>query len=212
MMRQENSPEEKLLRLIRKKSHPSSSGETTKASFGISNWISKQKNAVKETSSKQGEQSTFIRVLNGALILLCFFFTGYLIVYNVRSFRAERDEGRSSSHDANLVVESRSPQDIQSVEQKPFEYYAEQIIRRDLFRTAKPPAVQSTVVDPALTSNLKVVGIILDESPQVVIEDLKTNQTMFLKKGDQLRGAIVEEIQESKIILLYEGQRMELGQ
>ena len=211
-MRQENSPEEKLLRLIRKKSHPSSSGETTKASFGISNWISKQKNAVKETSSKQGEQSTFIRVLNGALILLCFFFTGYLIVYNVRSFRAERDEGRSSSHDANLVVESRSPQDIQSVEQKPFEYYAEQIIRRDLFRTAKPPAVQSTVVDPALTSNLKVVGIILDESPQVVIEDLKTNQTMFLKKGDQLRGAIVEEIQESKIILLYEGQRMELGQ
>jgi len=51
----------------------------------------------------------------------------------------------------------------------------------------------------------------LDKDPKAIIEDKKINQTLFLSVGDKINGAAVLEIQENKVILDFDGQKIELG-
>ena len=52
----------------------------------------------------------------------------------------------------------------------------------------------------------------LDKTSEAIIEDMEAKQTFFLRKGERIKDAIVDEIQESKVILLYGDQRVELVQ
>jgi hypothetical protein len=60
--------------------------------------------------------------------------------------------------------------------------------------------------------NLKLVGVVLDGSPVVIIEDLKSKETLFMRKGDSVYGAVVDDIQEGKVIFSYQEQWVELTQ
>ena len=59
--------------------------------------------------------------------------------------------------------------------------------------------------------DLKLVGILLDGEPKAVIEDLKKNETLFLSPGQSLGNAVLQEIQEGKVVFVYQGQRVELA-
>ena len=94
--------------------------------------------------------------------------------------------------------------------------YQNQIQKRDLFKASleekKNSQAQSGAYLSELTKDLKLVGILLDQHPQAMIKDLKTNQTMFLNQGQQIDGATVADILEGKVILNYQDQRVELVQ
>ena len=45
---------------------------------------------------------------------------------------------------------------------------------------------------------------------QAIVEDLDAKETVFLAKGDAIKEMVLEDIQETKIILNYQGQRFEL--
>jgi len=77
------------------------------------------------------------------------------------------------------------------------------------------PATPNNLPTQALSSGFDVsayrlVGIVLDRKPQVVIEDLRNKQTLFLRPGESLEGAVLEEIQKDRARFLYQGQQWEL--
>ena len=63
-----------------------------------------------------------------------------------------------------------------------------------------------------LIKNLTLVGIVLDQNSTVIIEDQQSKETLFLHVGDKLNEAVIEEVQKSKVIFNFHGQRVELNQ
>ena len=112
---------------------------------------------------------------------------------------------------------------------KPYHFYEERIKKRDLFQFPKKSDKTDSLLNSERDSSresrisdgiqgstefikgLEVVGIVLDGNPQVIIEDGQAKTTWFLHKGDRLRQGFVEDIQEKKVILNHQGQRLEIG-
>jgi hypothetical protein len=102
---------------------------------------------------------------------------------------------------------------------KPFSEYTSILNQRDIFASpfqlaSGPQTTMSALVAAApsvdLAQNYKVVGIMMDDYPEAVIEDIRNQQTLFLSKGDPLEGGTLEDIQEGKVIVSFNNQRLEL--
>ena len=206
-MPEEISPEEKLLRLIRKKERPSHQNDTA------ANPAEAPRSQASSKTEKKKENKQLLLVLEKLLFLACV----VLLVYAAYEFLFVRmDIGRI------LKEKIPKPEDLIieevpiSQNRQPYIYYAEQIKKRDIFESPlykkenENPVPQTTVSD--ITRSLRLVGIVLDKNDEAIIEDLESRQTFFVHKGDHIKDAVVEEIQESKIILLYNNQRVELAQ
>ncbi len=59
-------------------------------------------------------------------------------------------------------------------------------------------------------ANLTLMGIVLDQNPQAVIIDNKEKKTYFLNKGQFIREIKIEDILKGKVILSYEGEKLDL--
>lgn len=59
--------------------------------------------------------------------------------------------------------------------------------------------------------HLSLLGVVKGNKDQAIIEDRKTNKTLFLYKGDSLGRFKVYDIKDSKVILDYEGDKIELN-
>lgn len=110
-------------------------------------------------------------------------------------------------------IEAGTPE---RAETAPFSYYEGIIGKRDVFRTANAPekSNKSLTVQPApseLLQNYSLIGVVADENPQAIIEDKNSKQTYFLNKGQSLGQMKIEDIQEGKVILEANGQRLELS-
>lgn len=96
----------------------------------------------------------------------------------------------------------------------PYEYYRKGTENRQIFggvaslESGVPIGISNINVD--LVKDINLVGIISDEPPQAVIEDKKAQKTYYLTKGQFIGEIQIEDIQEGKIILNYNGQRFEL--
>ncbi len=95
---------------------------------------------------------------------------------------------------------------------KPYESYLEGIRGRQVFGTAAVPQTKApaNAISADLVKDINLVGIISGENPQAIIEDAKTHKTYYVTKGQFIGELQVEEIQEGKIVLNYQGQRYEL--
>jgi len=122
-----------------------------------------------------------------------------------------------------ILPEEGAPRDVQPQIQDhgSFEEYERVFIERDIFETTssflgmpgadgmKTAEGLQPFVD--LAEKYQVVGILVDQHPQAVLQDKKTKETLFLDAGDQLDGAVIDQIVDGKIILLLNDQKMELG-
>jgi type II secretory pathway component PulC len=97
-------------------------------------------------------------------------------------------------------------------EAKPYEFYLEGIKMRKIFDiTSMPQAIApASKADLDLIKDLSLVGIISGESSQAAIEDKRAQKTYYLTTGQFIGDLQIEDIQEGKVILNYKGQRMEL--
>ena len=100
---------------------------------------------------------------------------------------------------------------------EPVTVYLQEITQRNIFALPPPvdqqPVVKKAEPSPVLTnlkSNLKIVGIMWSEAPQVMIEDSKDNRTYLLNRGSTIQGARVKEILKDRVILSYDDQDVEL--
>lgn len=151
---------------------------------------------------------------NGALFFLwCVFLLASFS--HIKSLRGRLfDEADISAgpgdNDGISVKEERK------VEGRPFSYYDDIIKKRNLFKGIASPREKknkktSSQTASELLANYSLKGILSEDSPQAIIEDKKTKQTYFLNKGDSLGGFLIEEINEGKITLDLEGQKVKMS-
>jgi hypothetical protein len=99
---------------------------------------------------------------------------------------------------------------------KPLSYYTDPIAGRYLFRAdrAVVGTQGSTRIahedEAEILADIDLIGILIDERPQAVIEDKTTGRTYFLYEGDNFRDMVVEKILVGKVIFTYGGQTLEL--
>lgn len=198
------SPEEKLLRLIK--------GQI-KAADDESLINVPLKKGITDKKSTKEKKDAFINIkkINGlfiiVIVLLIFYFTWEQILFKQKL----------------KVLPTGETQKVQKITNHPqiyttlpdFSHYSEVIGKRDLF-TASGRKMQLIQEDTTkkmqeMVKNLSLIGIVWEHPPQAIIEDKGANKTYFLYKGDRLGDFQIKEIFENKVLLIYEGQEIELA-
>ena len=98
---------------------------------------------------------------------------------------------------------------------KPLSFYTGPISGKDLFKAGQPvrQAETARVTQEDATeilSEIELLGILIDERPQAVLEDKQAGKTYFLYEGDAFRDMVVDKILVGKVILRYKGRMLEL--
>jgi len=98
---------------------------------------------------------------------------------------------------------------------KPFSYFQQAIDKRVLFQSFAPEKEAARVVPAGATfrdlvKNLTLMGIVSGRNQQAVIEDAKTKKTYFLYEGDFLGEIKVEQIYADRVVLEYRGENVQL--
>lgn len=113
---------------------------------------------------------------------------------------------------AEDIVPAESP--VQAFDVPPFDFYKQSMDGRDIFQAPWERPVSAAIVSGAsaaeLTRQLKLVGILLDKDPKAIVENLGTQQTFFVSPGESIGNAVVSEIQQDKVILIFGQEKVEL--
>lgn len=200
-MKNNLTPEEKLLRLIKNKNK-----EEANASVSAI----KPPNLIKKENLnlflKKFLNLKYIFIILIAAVVISF---GYL-VFEILFVGETKPSAIKSEEKIEKKPEIKQ---VPIPEAAPFDYYAEKLNKRDIFKPIGQETVGQTGTSTTLgelASNLRLAGIIVDKQPQAIIEDTKLKKTYFLNKGDYIDEIKVEEILEGKVILSLNGEKVEL--
>ena len=204
-MDQNISSEEKLLRLIRKRDK----GRKTSASLKESQ--PKENSTAEDSSVSKKEGADFLKLINNLFILILLGILGYILAQTVFAKKESMD---SSMVAENVAMKKSSVSRASASEMKPFDDYQAKFEQKDIFISPWDRARQKPgnlkKISSDLTRQLKLVGIVLDENPQAIVEDIKERQTYFLSEGESIREAELMEIHEDKVIFNYNEETIEL--
>jgi len=190
-MTKENLPEEKLLKLIRSKKTDKGrpfSPETDRA-------------------KRHFEIYPLLSAVNGILIVALLGLAGFL-AYRVLFTPSTATRPDSIVAPKEDLAQAQTKESI--IEKKPLEYYRNQFLKRDLFERPLDQVAASASED--LTKRYKLVGIVLGDVPEAIIEDLTTHSTIFVHPGERLDAVEVQKVEEGRVIFLQEGLEIELKQ
>ena len=201
-MRDNISPEEKLLRLIRgpKKKESLQPQNPVDSAVGPKTSLAQQQQVLQKLTSFLNIR----KIIAAAFILSSI----YLILSFVYPFIAAKKEILPK-----IVPGKEEEARVETKEEiKPVDYYLEGA-QRQIF--SSPTAAQEAGQPPTaatadLVKDITLIGIISGETPQAIIEDKKTQKTLYVTKGQFIGELQVEDIQEGKVILNYKGQKFEL--
>ena len=192
--------EEKLLKIIRRKDQAKAKPDPVKNSDKLPGHSKAFGMPARDIDILVGVN----RVLIAATIVLA----GFVLVRVVSMERSAKK---------NVVLEDKSALEEVAVkalwpQEKSFSYFESKIGSRDVFFSPweKPSTPASPDVAMDLAKDLKLVGIVLDENPKAIVEDVKNNQTLFMSKGETINNAVLKEIKSDKVIFTYNNQDVEL--
>ena len=202
-MRNNISPEEKLLRLIKgqKKQETSTDKKLTPAVADLKPSLERPARPL----IQKYLSSTYLRKTIWVAFALS---VVYLIVSFIYPFIGLNKINLPKVTAKKITEIKQEPK----LEVRPYEFYLQGIGNRQIFGRAsvqeneKPTGVAS--ID--LIKDYNLVGIISGENPQAVIEDKRTQKNYYVTKGQFIGELKVEDIQEGKIIVGYMGQKFEL--
>lgn len=198
------SPEEKLLRLIRGQKKQPQLPKTGPGSSGLSQ-IKPQGAPI----SLSRWQKYFSRLDKRKIMVIIFSASClYLIVTLIYPLFGLREIKISTLQKQNISSANIEPK----IDIKPYDYYLEGVKGRSIFAggSSENMAGQPVNVSADLIKNINLVGVVAGDNPQAIIEDKSTQKTYYLNKGQFLGEFQVDDIQEGKVILNYQGQRFEL--
>ena len=96
---------------------------------------------------------------------------------------------------------------------KPSSFYSSMVKKRNLFKqlAANPVILPEVKVDMRkLVKDLKLIGIVLDEGTQAIIENRKTRSVLYLNEGGAVGELKVSRISESSVTLSYGTETIDL--
>lgn len=201
MAHKDVTSEEKLLKLIRnkkgsKQSADEKSSETKKDALG--------------KGSKNKNKGDILKPVNNILFLILLVVSAYAVMSYLESTKASKRAINAATYKDGQDLKSagRQKENI-----KPYLYYQSVLEQRDIFMSPweRPAdATASNLSSLEFSKQFRLVGIVVDDNPQAIIEDVAASQTVFVTEGGKVGSAIVEEIKEGKVILLYNNDRIEL--
>jgi hypothetical protein len=192
-MKNNNSPEEKLLKLIRgQQAHLPSQDD---------------KPAVELSSSPKAMalDLLFVRKIVFILFILSLIYFIFSLVYSI-ALPKQIKLSKTTLNDNAQTKEDPS-------QARPYEFYLEATQGKEIFSkpsSLEEPLKSAALADVDLTKDINLVGIIAGDNPQAIIEDKRNQKSYYLFKGQFVGEFQVEDIQEGKIILNHNGQRSEL--
>jgi len=199
-MTSKESPEDRLLKLI--KGEPKKKADKRIDSVNYSKLF--QLKVSKVLVNAKIFSPRFFRLLNIAFIVLSSLVTiyiAYLFLF-VDEYNLNFIEDEKVYHDtADTSSEAETPEiqkyNISAGKQLFSEYIKEERI-----------GSKDESVDIAKKFNL--VGIIAGEDPQAIIEDLELNKTHYLYEGQTFNGARVVSVEDGRVVIVYNGQKIVL--
>lgn len=199
-----DSPEERLLRLIKGKSSKKDgireSAHIDKGP-GLSEWFKKTL-----TDSRIFNPS-FLKVINKALaaVLLILVLCG---VYSLLA-SANRDAGFIGRQKEKPYSETASAGQDEP-KQKDYSLYSSQIQGKQLFgpSSADQTSGREKYQQVDMSKKFNLVGIIAGEKPQAIIEDSQTQKTYYLYTGQSFNDVTVEEISNGRVVLDCQGEKI----
>ncbi len=109
---------------------------------------------------------------------------------------------------------------------KKFSDYARTFDKRDVFGSPYQRKIveESAILEPEtvvesepvvvrrenLPDHLKVVAVLVGKGAEVVLEDTTTQQTIFLKEGEQKEDLRLEQVLKDRILVEYQGDSIEV--
>jgi hypothetical protein len=236
-MANEFSPEEKLLHLIKGKQNSAVPAQS-KAVPPAAQAIPQEAGQIAPGSDKVLEEKTHkipqkIKTAFNAnylilgafivLVLLAGYFIFNALIYKedrevenlkllIKSFSEREEPGEFEAEKAPTEKKEASNNE------KPvssFEDYQKLLNKKTIFA---PPARSSSkakaIEGPGLrdlVKGLSLVGIIPGDQPQVIIEDKRNGQTLFLKKGEMIDSIRVKDILSGRVILEFNDETVTLS-
>ncbi len=205
-MKENNLPEEKLLKLIRGQKNFSST--TDKKPLNNNDFEKIQpaiEDAIQWFSFANLSFAQIQRILWAVFLLSCIYLIG---VFTYPLMGLEKVKVRA------VTPESfKEPQAELNIETKPYEFYLNGIKGRQIFKnnivSAENPE-SAKPVNADVTKDITLIGVVQGDNPQAIIEDKKNQKTYYLTKGQFIGEFQVEEIEENKVIINYKGQKFEL--
>ncbi|MBF0483100.1 MAG: hypothetical protein HQL25_00175 [Candidatus Omnitrophica bacterium] len=203
-MEQPTTSEEKLLQLIRQ--------DSVKKQKRIEQ---KKPDLIKAVSAKVEKDipggASWLRPINQILMLGCVILAGF-IAYKYYQLKGQ-EIVLPDIKVKNVKVKATAPAVI--VSPKSHDYV---IGEEDVFEspwTKSQPGTTDTSSGAAVLvqfqQNYKLAGIILDDQPQAIFLDVKTNETFFVNKGEAIAGAVVRDIKEGRVVLNFNGTTFEMN-
>ncbi|MBN1521433.1 MAG: hypothetical protein JW928_02780 [Candidatus Aureabacteria bacterium] len=226
------TPEEKLLSIIRKKETEKKGVQETKPAFPSS--VSGEEKKENEVPSKAGETADIVRTfwnesthkkfffkelknfrLEKQDLFLFIFLTVSVVLLNYymgASVRKQAYVGDSEERGSLIKPLSADQEEAVSYPKR----YGSLFSRKDIFTALpekrdpiKPKEPGMTLAD--IVKDLKLLGIIWeDEGPKAIIESRKTRGTQYLTVGKTIDGAEVVNIEEGRVILRYGNETADL--
>lgn len=188
-------------------------GSQTSSDPLLASKMSPEKKNLRFLWQKTKTDNTRLLVLATRVLLLFALVLGYFIL-NMFIFKPKRPVLIVS--DSEVTAQDVLPSEIVIPPTKTFDEYVEIINKRDIFNPpdSKQPGVLSEDLAPVpaidLRASYRLVGILLDKDPRAVVEDLKTQETLFLSKGQKIGDITVEDIADGKVVFISNGQHYEL--
>jgi type II secretory pathway component PulC len=212
-MKENVSPEEKLLRLIRGQKKKDTAIEK-KIESTITHTPRPLPEKLKKIPGLKSSLLSFVqrqvsildtKKIIGIIFIFSCLYLIFSFLYPVIFLKKIKYPKAIKNNESVLVKEPRQ-------EVKPFEFYLEGTKGRHLFGNPQGQALGGpvAVAGADLIKDISLVGIVSGENPQAIIEDKKAQKTYYVSKGQLFGDVQVEDIREGKIIVSYQGQRYEL--
>lgn len=216
MAKQGFTPEEQLLKLIEKGSEAETTGFRRRRKLFLSFsslkglWRSLTKGISRPlTRLSNGLKEPNIKAVNKIFFILSAILLGYSIV----GFVFGRPDIKRVYEKSRLIKWKQSEQKVVS-EVRPFLHYLEMVNRRNIFSPVSLKEATKTEAKKKqlqeMVKDLSLVGISWGKEPIAMIEDIKAKKTYFLKKGMRINEFNIEDILEDRVILSFEGEKIEL--
>jgi hypothetical protein len=154
--------------------------------------------------------TTALRWLNLALLVAGSVTLINIVLHEPNAVFIRADDRQTMAADPSLILEQLP----QGIFHKPLNYYLEPAGRRSLFESVDEKKDKTREKQAQYLANIReeirLIGVLLGREPQVILEKIRTGETVFVTRGEKIVGAMVVDIQQEKVVLNYQNVEVEL--
>ena len=156
-------------------------------------------------------ENNLLRLGNRLLLISVLGVFGYICIKYVLS-GPTKDVPLTLKGQKTPIEKAAEPIILSSV--RPFPFYRDKIKQRNIFEAPWEKVKEGVDITAKaavdISQQLRLIGIVLDQDPKAIVEDLKGKQTVFLSEGEFWGEIQLEEIRADRVIFVTHDEKVEL--